>query len=66
MYFINNLIMFNNIINYKFDMIVLIVLRTYWKVLCLKNMRKLNSLIMFDLCIVCLSRFIDSCIIGCL
>lgn len=66
MYFINNLIMFNNIINYKFDMIILFVLRTYWKVLCLKNMRKLNSLIMFDLCIVCLSRFIDSCIIGCL
>lgn len=59
MYFINNFIMFNNIINNKFDMIVLFVLRTYWKVLCLKNMRKLNSLIMFDLCIMCLSRFID-------
>lgn len=58
-YFINNFIMFNNIINYKFDMIVLFVLRTYWKVLCLKNMKKLNSLIMFDLCIMCLSRFID-------
>lgn len=64
-YLINNFTMFNNIINNKFDMIVSFVLRTYWKVPCPKNMKKLNSLTMFDLCTVCSSRFIDSCITGC-
>lgn len=64
-YLINNFTMFNNIINYKFDMIVSFVFRTYWKVPCPKNLKKLNSLTMFDLCTVCSSRFIDSCITGC-